>query len=111
MFFFSVNVGELKKALVQDTGLQPKQQRLLYHGKEKKDATYLSEVGVKNKSKIVLVEDAASWEKRLLELRKNEAKAKACKAVAEAQQVVDKLSGQVRSSNPYSCIPVMSICG
>lgn len=75
--------------------MQPKQQRLLYHGKEKKDTTCLSEVGVKNKSKIVLVEDEASWERRLVELRKNEATVKACKAVSEAQQVVDKFSGKV----------------
>jgi hypothetical protein len=50
---------------------------------------------VKEKSKIVLVEDEASWERRLVELRKNEAMAKACRAISEAQQTVDKLSGQV----------------
>ena len=88
-------IGELKKALVENTGLQTKQQRLLYKGKEKKDSDYLFEYGVKDKSKIILVEDAASWEKRLVELRKNEAVAKACKAVAETQQTVDKLSGHV----------------
>lgn len=87
--------GDLKKLLIQDTGLQPKQQRLSYKGKEKNDLDCLREAGLKDKSKVVLVEDVASSEKRLLELRKTEAATKACKAVADVQQLVDKLSGQV----------------
>lgn len=87
--------GELKKILVQDTGLHPKQQRLLYKGKEKDNSDYLHEAGVKEKSKIVLVEDAASWEKRLIELKRNEGIARACKAVADVKQEVDKLAGQM----------------
>ena len=88
-------VGDLKKALVADTGLQPEQQRLLYKGKEKKDRDSLSEAGLKDKSKLVLVKDETGWEKKLIELRKTEAIANASKAVAEVQVLVDKLSGQV----------------
>lgn len=87
--------GDLKKALVQDTGLHTKQQRLLYRGKEKDNADYLHEAGVKDKSKIILVEDPASQEKRLIELRRNEANAKACRAVADVKQEVDKIAGQI----------------
>lgn len=87
--------GDLKKALVQDTGLQPKQQRLLYKGKEKDNSDYLNEAGVKEKSKIILIEDPASREKRLIDLRRNEAIAKACKAIADIKQEVDKLAGQI----------------
>ncbi|KAI5070294.1 hypothetical protein GOP47_0014637 [Adiantum capillus-veneris] len=87
--------GDLKKLLVQDTRLEPRQQRLQYKGKERNDNDILREVGLKDKSKVVLVEDIASSEKRLIELRKEEAASKACKAVAEVQQLVDKLSGQV----------------
>lgn len=89
--------GDLKKLLIQDTGLQPKQQRLSYKGKERNDADCLREAGLKDKSKVVLVEDVASSEKRLIELRKTEAATKACKTVADVQQRVDKLSGQVAS--------------
>lgn len=89
--------GDLKKLLVQDTGLQPKQQRLLYKGKEKLDRDCLHEVGVKDKSKIVLVEDTTKWEKRLVELRETDAAAKARKVVAEVQQLVDRISGQIAS--------------
>ena len=88
-------VGDLKKALVADTGLQPEQQRLLYKGKEKKDRDSLSEAGLKDKSKVVLVEDKVGWEKKLLELRKTEAIANANKSVSQVQLLVDKVSGQV----------------
>lgn len=87
--------GDLKKALVQDTGLQPKQQRLLYKGKVKDNGDYLHDFGVKDKSKIVLIEDPASHDKRLMELRRNQAIAKACRAVADIKQEVDKLAGQI----------------
>eukprot|EP00250_Pteridium_aquilinum_P000253 c1027_g1_i1 orf=367-1275(-) len=87
--------GDLKKALVPDTRLQPKEQRILYKGKEKNDFDCLGEAGLKDKSKVVLVEDTASSERRLIELRKTEAANKARKAVADVQQLVDKLSGQI----------------
>eukprot|EP00250_Pteridium_aquilinum_P010356 c19327_g1_i1 orf=1236-2177(-) len=87
--------GDLKKLLVKDTGLQAEQQRLLYKGKDKSDGDCLHEAGVKDKSKIVVVEDTTNWEKRLVELRKNDAAVKACKAVAEVQQLVDQISGQI----------------
>ncbi|MCO5594291.1 hypothetical protein L7F22_048320 [Adiantum nelumboides] len=87
--------GDLKKLLVQLTGLQTKQQRLTYKGKAKSDTDYLSEAGVKDKSKLVLVEDTKGWEKTLIELRKSDADAKSYKAVAEVQQLVDQISGQI----------------
>ncbi|MCO5603707.1 hypothetical protein L7F22_057858 [Adiantum nelumboides] len=87
--------GDLKKLLVTLTGLQTKQQRLLYNGKDILDRGHLSEAGVKDKSKIVLVEDTKGWEKTLVELRKSDADTKAYKAVAEVQQLVDQISGQI----------------
>ncbi|MCO5563878.1 hypothetical protein L7F22_030125 [Adiantum nelumboides] len=87
--------GDLKKLLVELTGLQTKQQRLTYKGKPKSDNDYLSEAGIKDKSKLVLVEDTKGWEKTLIELRKSDADAKAYKAVAEVQQLVDQISGQI----------------
>ncbi|KAH7425236.1 hypothetical protein KP509_11G045700 [Ceratopteris richardii] len=77
--------------------MQTKQQRLLYKGKERCDRDYLYEFGVKDKSKIVLVEDTKGWEKRLIEMRKDDADAKACKTVSDVQQIVDQVSGQIVS--------------
>lgn len=87
--------GDLKKALIQGTGLQPQQQRLLYRGKEKDNRVYLHDAGVKNKSKIVLIEDPSSQQKKLIELRRDDAIGKACRAVADINEEVDKLAEKV----------------
>ncbi|BBN14968.1 hypothetical protein MPTK1_6g15890 [Marchantia polymorpha subsp. ruderalis] len=87
--------GDLKKLLVQDTGLKPNEQRLLFRGKQKEDSEWLHVAGVKDKAKIILVEDPASRERRLDEMRKQEQIAKACKAVAGVRSEVDKLAGQI----------------
>lgn len=54
------------------TGLEPKEQRLLYRGKEREDYEYLHMVGVKDKDKVLLFEDPAIKErKKLLNLAAN----------------------------------------
>ncbi|OAE30186.1 hypothetical protein AXG93_4295s1410 [Marchantia polymorpha subsp. ruderalis] len=91
----AVSSCDLKKLLVQDTGLKPNEQRLLFRGKQKEDSEWLHVAGVKDKAKIILVEDPASRERRLDEMRKQEQIAKACKAVAGVRSEVDKLAGQI----------------
>ncbi|BAU01723.1 hypothetical protein VIGAN_11101700 [Vigna angularis var. angularis] len=51
--------------------------------------------GVKDKSKIVLVEDPISQDKRLLERRKNAKMEKAAKSISEISLEVDRLAGMV----------------
>ncbi|KAM3286770.1 BAG family molecular chaperone regulator 2 [Capsicum chacoense] len=60
--------GELKMILAMVTGLEPKEQRLLYRGKEREDYEYLHMVGVKDKDKVLLFEDPAIKERKLLNL-------------------------------------------
>ncbi|ESQ41401.1 hypothetical protein EUTSA_v10014879mg [Eutrema salsugineum] len=60
--------GELKMVLSLVTGLEPKQQRLLFKGKEREDDEYLHMVGVGDKDKVLLLEDPAFKEKKLLDL-------------------------------------------
>ncbi|KAJ4908387.1 Ubiquitin-like superfamily protein [Raphanus sativus] len=60
--------GELKMVLSLLTGLEPKQQRLLFKGKEREDDEYLHMVGVGEKDKVLLLEDPAFREKKLLDL-------------------------------------------
>ncbi|KAF6177004.1 hypothetical protein GIB67_027804 [Kingdonia uniflora] len=57
--------GELKIILSLVTGLEPKEQRLLFKGKEREDRDYLHMVGVKNKDKVLLLEDPAIKEMKL----------------------------------------------
>ncbi|KAL5811137.1 hypothetical protein ACOSQ4_027705 [Xanthoceras sorbifolium] len=87
--------GELKKMLTGPTGLHHQDQKLLYKDKERDSKTFLDMAGVKDRSKIVLVEDPISQEKRLLEMRKNAKMEKASKSISEISLEVDRLAGQV----------------
>ena len=87
--------GDLKRVLAQETGLEPKEQRLLFQGKEKDDEECLHMVGVKDMSKVVLLEDPASKERKLEEMNRNQSVLKACEEVAKVRAEVDKLSEKV----------------
>uniref|UniRef100_A0A0D9VHV0 Ubiquitin-like domain-containing protein n=1 Tax=Leersia perrieri TaxID=77586 RepID=A0A0D9VHV0_9ORYZ len=51
--------GELKVRLSIVTGLEPREQRLLFRGKEREDTDHLHMVGVRDKDKVLLLEDPA----------------------------------------------------
>ncbi|XVE84083.1 hypothetical protein DITRI_Ditri16bG0140700 [Diplodiscus trichospermus] len=51
--------GELKMILSLVTSLEPREQRLLFKGKEREDDEYLHMVGVRDKDKVLLLEDPA----------------------------------------------------
>ncbi|KAJ4978418.1 hypothetical protein NE237_009198 [Protea cynaroides] len=87
--------GDLKKVLTHQTGLVPKEQRLLFRGKEKEDDECLHMVGVKDMSKVILLEDPASREKKLEEMNRNQEISKACEAVGKVRTEVNKLSEKV----------------
>ncbi|MBA0737377.1 hypothetical protein Gogos_010845 [Gossypium gossypioides] len=89
--------GELKKVLVQETGLEPKEQRLLFQGKEKDDEECLHMVGVKDMSKVVLLEDPASKERKLEEMKRNQSVLKACEEVAKVRAEVVQFSDKVNA--------------
>ncbi|KAJ6676184.1 BCL2-ASSOCIATED ATHANOGENE [Salix viminalis] len=87
--------GELKKMLSGPTGLHHQDQKLIYKDKERDSKAFLDISGVKDKSKMVLVEDPISQEKRFLEMRKNAKMEKASKSISEISFEVDRLAGQV----------------
>ncbi|XP_022890327.1 BAG family molecular chaperone regulator 3-like [Olea europaea var. sylvestris] len=87
--------GELKKMLTGPTGLHHQDQKLFYKDKERDSKVFLDTVGVKDKSKIVLVEDPISQEKRYIEKKKNAKMERAAKSISEISLEVDKLAGQV----------------
>lgn len=82
--------------LTGPTGLHHEDQKLIYKDKERASKTFLDAVGVKDKSKMVLVEDPISQEKRYLEARKNAKMEKAAKSISEISLEVDRLAGQVQ---------------
>lgn len=93
--------GELKKMLTGPTGLHPQDQKLTFKDKERDSKNYLDIVGVKDGSRICLTVDVLSQEKRLLELRRNNAASatgnedRALKSVAEVSAEIDKLAIEV----------------
>ena len=50
------------------TGMEPKEQRLLFKGKERDDNEHLHMVGVKDKDKVVAFEDPAIKEMNVMKL-------------------------------------------
>ncbi|KAJ0975710.1 hypothetical protein J5N97_017675 [Dioscorea zingiberensis] len=87
--------GELKKILTAETGLQPAEQRLLYRGKERGNSDFLDVCGLKDRSKLVLMEDPASLEKRYIEMRRNAKIESTHRAISAVSLDVDKLTDQV----------------
>ncbi|WOL12792.1 hypothetical protein Cni_G21560 [Canna indica] len=57
--------GELKMAVEMVTGLETREQRLLFKGKEREDGDHLHMVGVRDKDKVLLLEDPAIKERKL----------------------------------------------
>ncbi|XVE76597.1 hypothetical protein DITRI_Ditri12bG0185700 [Diplodiscus trichospermus] len=96
---------ELKKEIAQKTGLEPDKQKVLFRGKEKEDTEHLHLAGVKDKSKVLVLENRASKEKvkeraarkedKVEEIEKIEDVSKAFAAVAGVRKEVDKLSERV----------------
>ncbi|XP_004308114.1 PREDICTED: BAG family molecular chaperone regulator 1 [Fragaria vesca subsp. vesca] len=87
--------GELKKMLVGPTGLHHQDQKLIFKDKERDSKAFLDISGVKDRSKIVCVEDPLSQEKRYIEMRRNAKMEKASKSISEISLEVDRLAGQV----------------
>nr|GEV10800.1 hypothetical protein [Tanacetum cinerariifolium] len=57
--------GELKMILSMVTSLEAKEQRLLFKGKERDDGEYLHMVGVRDKDKVLMLQDPATKERKL----------------------------------------------
>lgn len=88
--------GDLKEALAQKTGLEPGEQKILFRGFEKEDTEQLHTAGVKDMSKVVLVEDPKKGDERVEQQPEvTEEMAKAIAAITAVRAEVDKLSERV----------------
>ncbi|KAJ0082993.1 hypothetical protein Patl1_11198 [Pistacia atlantica] len=87
--------GDLKKLLTAETGLQPSEQRVIFRGKERENGEYLDMCGVKDRSKVILMEDPSSIERRFIEMRRNAKIQSAHRAISNVSMEVDKLADQV----------------
>ncbi|KAK4857956.1 hypothetical protein QYF36_008688 [Acer negundo] len=87
--------GEVKKLLTVETGLQAGEQRLIFRGKERENVEYLDRCGVKDRSKVLLIEDPSSIERRFIEMRRNAKIQRALRAISDVSFELDKLADQV----------------
>ncbi|XP_015897619.3 BAG family molecular chaperone regulator 4 isoform X2 [Ziziphus jujuba] len=88
--------GDIKKFISQKTGLEANEQRLLFRGKEKEDDEHLHMAGVKDNSKILLMEDPATRLRKVEEVKKSNEISKASEAIAGIRSEVSALEVSVR---------------
>ncbi|KAK7265538.1 hypothetical protein RJT34_33158 [Clitoria ternatea] len=87
--------GELKKLLAEPTGLHAQDQKLIFKKKERDSKSHLDVERVRDGSKLVLIEDIESRERRMLETLRIAKKEKTSKSLNEIKQEVDKLANKV----------------
>ena len=85
----------MKKLLTADSGLQPGEQRLIYRGKERQNGDYLDRCGVKDHSKVILMESPEFRERKFIEMRRNAKIQAAHRLIDDVLMEVDKLAEQV----------------
>jgi hypothetical protein len=76
----------------EKTGLHPDDQKVLYKDRERDSKEFLDMVGVRDRSKMTMVEDPKAQARRLIEERRNAKAQKAAKAVSRFSLDVDKLA-------------------
>ncbi|KAK7303079.1 hypothetical protein RJT34_13978 [Clitoria ternatea] len=105
--------GEVKKVLSAETGLGVDEQRLVYRGKERKNGEYLDVCGVKDRSKVVLIQDPSSIERRFIQMRINVKIQNAHRAInnvsVEVDQLVDQVSAIEKSTSDGVKVPEVQI--
>ena len=89
------------------TGLHHEDQKLVYKDKERDSKAFLDMSGVKDRSKMVLLEDPAAQARRLLEQRRADKADRAAKSVSRISLHVDKLATKVLLGLCESCISVL----
>ncbi|CAK8562864.1 unnamed protein product [Lathyrus sativus] len=87
--------GQLKKMLTESTGLHVEDQKIIFKKKVRDSKSYLDVERVKDGSKLVLIEDIESRERRVLEKLKIAKKEKTSKSLIKINLEVDKLAKKV----------------
>lgn len=90
-----VDAGALKSVIAQKPGLRPEIHKLLFRGKEKEDDDDLQAVGIKDHSKVLIVEDVTSKQKAPEEVKEAPVISRGGVAVAQVREEVDMLAEQV----------------
>jgi hypothetical protein len=92
----------------EKTALHPEDQKVLYKDRKRDSKEFLNMVGVRDRSKMTMVEDPEAQAKRLIEERRNAKAQKAAKAVSRISLDVDKLASKVYVVASSSSLPSIS---
>uniref|UniRef100_A0A6N2MP04 Ubiquitin-like domain-containing protein n=1 Tax=Salix viminalis TaxID=40686 RepID=A0A6N2MP04_SALVM len=84
--------GEVKKVMMGEIRLQIGEQKIIYKGRERGNKEYLDKYGVRDRSKLILMEDPTSIEKRYIEMRKNARIEAAYRVISCMSMEIDKLA-------------------
>ncbi|XP_062002452.1 BAG family molecular chaperone regulator 4 [Rosa rugosa] len=90
--------GELKGLVSEKTGVKPEEQKLLFRGKEKEDEEHLDAAGVRDNSRVMLLQEPKRKERNVGEVNESNemlsdaAEAKAFEAIAGVRAEVDSLA-------------------
>lgn len=95
LWFFLWGAGQLKKMLTEYTGLHVEDQKLIFKKKVIDSKSYLDVERVKDGSKLVLIEDIESRERRVLEKLKIANKEKTSKSLIKINLEVENLAKKV----------------
>jgi hypothetical protein len=87
--------GELKKLVSEKISLHPDDQKILFKDKERSSKAFLDTAGVKDRSKLTVLDDPEARARRLLELRRTEKADKASKSISRVSHEVDRLAAKV----------------
>ncbi|KAK4491567.1 hypothetical protein RD792_002319 [Penstemon davidsonii] len=87
--------GELKKLLTAETGLQPDEQRLVFRGNVRENGDYLDMCGVKDRAKVILIEDPESKARKMIEMRRNAKIQATHRLIDDVSMEVNRLEEQV----------------
>ncbi|WCJ33511.1 BAG family molecular chaperone regulator 2 [Euphorbia peplus] len=87
--------GELKKIIKGEIGLEPEEQKVMYRGKERGNGEYMDMSGVSKGSKVVVMEDPGSIERRYVETRKKARIQAAISSISSVSTNIDDLARQV----------------
>lgn len=94
-----MDAGDLKSVIAHKTGLNPETYKLLFRGKEKEDDDHLEAAGVKDGSKVLIMEEEPSPEEEIPEKVETIVVSRGGEAVAIVREEVDKLADQVSAES------------
>ncbi|KAL6133030.1 hypothetical protein ACLB2K_065267 [Fragaria x ananassa] len=103
--------GELKGLVSQKTGLEPEEQKLLFRGKEKEDEEHLDAAGVKDNSRVMLLQEPKRKERSVGEVNENNEMEVDAVEVGVGSNEMEADAGEIGAMSPEMAKAFEAIAG